>query len=288
MIFPNRRPAPQLRPGMGYSAGASRFGYVSHMGYTPGASTLGMLGVASYGSISSTMVSAAEQAGVAQDSDLQLLGSVGATDQDIEDLINGNVTLGQLYAEYGVAIPATSTAASASVSQLPLSPSTPSVTPLATPGAPAAAAPQIPPGSTMLYTAQYNPVSGWTTSTQAINALAPLLPAHGFSLLSSSVSASGLVSNASFSVTILDSIGNNLVSDAKSVLDALMNQITNNGLQQSTLTVVSPGTSASGASAAATAPVTDPMAWLEQNALWIALTIGGIIVLNNMTGGKKR
>jgi hypothetical protein len=276
---------------MGYAPGSNRFGYVAHMGYAPGANNfagLGALGVSSYGNISAIMVSAAEQSGVAQDSDLQLLGSVGATDQDIEDLINGNVTLAQLYAQYGVTFAPASIPASASATNLPLAPATPSVTPLATPGSPAAAAPQIPPGSTMLYTAQYNPVSGWTTSSQAIAALSPLLPAHGFSLLSSTVSASGLVSNASFSVTILDSIGNNLVSDAKSVLDALMNQITNNGLQQSSLTVVSPGTTASGASAAATSPVTDPTAWLEQNALWIALAVGGIVFLNNMTGGKKR
>jgi hypothetical protein len=271
MIFPNRRPEPEIRPGMGYSAGATnRMGYVAHMGYTPGANFLSGLG-----DFSPSMENAAVDAGI-QPSDIDLLNNLGATDQDLQNLINGTVTLQQLYAQYGATIPSTSAAAA---------------TAAATPSASAASstpAPQIPPGSTILYTASYNPVSGWTTSSQAINALSPLLPAHGMSLLSSTVSASGLISNASFSVTIMDSIGNNLVSDAKSVLDALMNQITNNGLQSSSLTVVSPGTSASGAAAAATTPTTDPVTWLETNALWIALGVGGIILLNNFTSGKRR
>jgi hypothetical protein len=285
MIFPNRAPSPQLRPGMGYSSGAfHRLGYVAHMGYAPGSNRLGSLG-ASYGNISPTMVTVAEEDGIA-DSDMQLLGSVGATDQDIENLVNGNVTLSQLYAQYGVTIAPTSTG-TAATSPAAAPATTPAIA-AASAAAASASAAQVPPGSTLLYTAQYNPVSGWTTSSQAIAALSPLLPSHGMSLLSSTVAASGLISNASFSVTILDSIGNNLVSDAKSVLDALMNQITNNGLQQSSLTVVSQGTTAAGASAAATTPATDPAMWLESNALWIALGIGGIILLNNMTGGKKR
>ena len=271
MIFPNRRPAPQIRPGMGYSSGAFRgMGYTAHMGYTPGANLF-----AGLGDFSASEENAAVDAGI-QPSDIDLLNNLGATDQDLQNLINGNITLTQLYAQYGVTVPPASSAAAAA--------QTTAVAAAAT----AAAAAQIPPGSTILYTASYNPVAGWTTSSQAINALSPLLPAHGMSLLSSTVAASGLISNASFSVTIMDSIGNNLVSDAKSVLDALMNQITNNGLQSSSLTVVSPGTSASGAAAAATTPTTDPVTWLESNALWIALGVGGIILLNNFTSGKRR
>lgn len=255
MIFPTRAPAPQMRPSMGYAAGSNAFGYVAHMGYLPGTSTLG--------AISATMQSNALAGGVAQ-SDLDLLNSLGATDNDIQDLLNGTITLSALYAQYGV-----------------------NVSP---PPAPAvsAAPPQSPPGSTLLYTASYNPVKGWTTAAAAIQALAPLLPAHGMALQNSQISSSGLVSNASFSITILDSIGHNLISDAQSVLDALMNQISNNGLQSSSLTMVSPGTAASGAAPGATTPSgTDLTTWLENNALYIGLGIAGLVVLQSFMGKRR-
>jgi len=272
MIFPNRAPAPQMRPGMGYAPGARTFGYVAHMGYAPGANAMGYApGANALGDFSTSMENAAVDAGIAP-SDIDLLNNLGATDQDLSDLINGNITLSALYAKYGATIPGSSTA-------------TANATLPAVSSAPAA---QSPPESTLLYTATYNPVKGWTTASSAIQALAPLLPAHGMSLNSSQVSSSGLVSNASFSVSILDSVGHALISDAKSVLDALMNQITNNGLLSSSLAMVAPGTTAAGASAAATTPVSDPVAWLENNALYVALGVGALIFLNNFTGGKRR
>lgn len=152
-----------------------------------------------------------------------------------------------------------------------------------TPNVPAAAAaPQVSPGSTLLYTASYAVLKSWTSGASAISALAPLLPGHGMSLLTQQVSSSGLwTPTASFSITVLDSIGNALVSDAKSILDALMNQITNNGLQSSSLTVVSQGTTAAGIPQPPGA--TGITAWIEQNAVWLAVlglaavTLPGIV-----------
>lgn len=150
------------------------------------------------------------------------------------------------------------------------------------PAAAAAAAPQVSPGSTLLYTASYAVLKSWTSGAAAISALAPLLPGHGMSLLTQQVSSSGLwTPTASFSITVLDSVGNALVSDAKSILDSLMNQITNNGLQSSSLTVVSQGTTAAGIPQPPGA--TGITAWIEQNAVWLAVlalaavTLPGIV-----------
>lgn len=151
-----------------------------------------------------------------------------------------------------------------------------------TPNVPAAAAaPQVSPGSTLLYTASYAVLKSWTSGAAAISALAPLLPSHGMSLLTQQVSSTGYwTPTASFSITVLDSIGNALVSDAKSILDSLMNQITNNGLQSSSLTVVSQGTTAAGIlQSAGTTGIT---AWIEQNAMWLAVLALAAVTLPSL------
>jgi hypothetical protein len=296
MIFPNRAPDPELRPGMGYAGGshsllgyepgadalgyvAARMGYAAEMGYHAGAA-LGYHAGAALGDFSASMENAAIDAGIAPN-DIDLLNSVGATDADLSNLINGNITLSQLYANYGVTLPS-STLTTGVPGSAAATGSTPVVTPISTSPA------QSPPGSTLLYTATYGAVKNWTTASSAIQALAPLLPSHGMSLQSSQVSASGIMSNASFSVTVLDSVGHALISDAKSVLDALMNQISGNQLQSSTLTMVAPGMTASGASASATTPSTDPVSWLENNAIYIGGAVLALVLVNNFTGGKRR
>jgi hypothetical protein len=152
---------------------------------------------------------------------------------------------------------------------LPAPPSTPATpAPAATP-----ATAQIPPGSTLVYNASYNPVTGWTTSSAAISALAPLLPAHGMSLLSSSVASSGITSAAAFSVTILDSVGHALISDAKAILDSLMQQITNKGLMQSSMAVTSLGPVPPGSAAV---PPTGVTSFLENN---VGLLVGLVLAI---------
>lgn len=273
MIFPNRAPNPQMRPGMGYAPGARSLGYapgargmgyVAHMGYAPGARGMG--------DFSPAMENAAVDANIAP-SDIDLLNSLGATDQDLTNLINGNVTLSQLYAQYGVTIaPAATATANTAPASTVISP------------APVSTA-QIPPGSTILYTATYNPTPSFTLASTVVSSIAANLAAHGMSMLSNAVQASGLTSNGQFTMTIMDSVGHALISDAQSVLDALLNQFTSNEKVSSSLTVVSPGTTASGTSA--TASATDAVSWLESNALYIALGIGGLIFLNNFTGKRR-
>lgn len=137
------------------------------------------------------------------------------------------------------------------------------------------AAPQVSSGSTLLYTANYAVLKSWTSAAAAISALAPLLPAHGMSLLTQQVSSSGWwTPTGSFSITVLDSVGNALLSDAKSILDSLMNQITNNGLQSSSLTVVNQGTTAAGVPGA-----TGITAWIEQNAVWLGILVIAAVTL---------
>ena len=260
---------------MGYSSGASRFGYVSHMGYSSGASHLGYApGASTLGDFSPSMENAAVDAGIST-SDIDLLNNLGATDQDLENIINGNQSLTQVYAKYGVTIPAASTA---TANTTPASIPTPSI--------PAAPAAQVPGGSTLLYSANWTAGIGNLnlSPNTVISSLGAALAPHGMSVVNGQASSSGPI-NYGIQVTVLDTIGNSLLTDAKSVLDALMHQIVGNNLSGTSLSLVSaPGQSASpGVSLA-----TDPIAWLENNALLIALGVGGLIVLNNFTRGKRR
>ena len=85
---------------LGYQPGAhSLLGYTAPthaLGYAAGSNALG--------DFSASMENAAVDAGISTN-DIDLLNSLGATDQDLSDLINGNITLTALYAKYGVTIP---------------------------------------------------------------------------------------------------------------------------------------------------------------------------------------
>jgi hypothetical protein len=211
------------RVGVGFMPG-------SRLGYMPGSRLgLGYMPGARLGDFSPSVENAAVDAGI-QPSDIDLLNNLGATDQDLQNLINGNVTLAQLYANYGATIPV----------QSPAHP--------ATPETPSASAGQIPPGSTILYTATVN-TPPLTSAQNIIDAISALLPSHKMARISSAVSASGSVYGpASFSMTVMDSAGNAFESDAHGVLDGLIRNFLGSGnLQlQSSLTVVSPGTNAGG------------------------------------------
>jgi hypothetical protein len=231
------------------------------------------------------------------DNNQQVLGQLVAmgaiTQQDASDIWTGQASLDdmavnmtminqalQFIGQTGAAIPAAlppstpaKPPASGGATVVPYTP-TPASNPPLPPTAPAVA--QIPPGSTIVYNATFNPVAGWTTSNAAISALAPLLPTHGMSMLSPNVASSGLVSNAAFSVTIMDSIGHALMSDAKSILDALMEQITNRGLIQSSIAMVSAGLSPGGSPNPQAPNITT---FLENNAPLLIGLVLAIVVL---------
>jgi hypothetical protein len=283
MIRPNpfaTAQRPTIQPGMGY---------VSHMGYAPGArfSHLGYL-PGTLGDISPSMQELAVDSGI-QQSDVDLLNSLGATDSDIEAVVNGNITLAALYADYGVTIPAANQAAASAPPTTPASAAATAPPTVATGPIISQPAAQIPSGSTILYTCTYNPVPSFTSASTVVADIAAQLAAHGMSMISNAVQASGLTSNASFTMTILDSVGNNLVSDAKSILDSLVNQYTSNELVTSSVTVVSPGTTASGTPAAGTpaAAASTATQWLENNAVYIGLGLVALVLLNNFTSKKR-
>jgi hypothetical protein len=238
MLFPNRAPDPELRPGMGYAGGshsllgyepgadalgyvAARMGYAAEMGYHAGAA-LGYHAGAALGDFSASMENAAIDAGIAPN-DIDLLNSLGATDQDLTDLINGNVSLTALYAKYGVTIPGTSTATGM------ITPA--SVQSFAQPA-------QIPGGSTLLYTANWTAGVGnlSVSPNSAISSLGSQLAAHGMSVISGQATSSGPI-NYGIQVMVLDTIGNALSSDAKGILDALMHQIVGNNVTATNLSI---------------------------------------------------
>lgn len=266
MLFPNRAPDPQLRPGMGYQGGSHAL-----LGYEPGADALGYLaarmgyqgGSHALGAVSAAELQIAYDAGLDGDT-LDALSAIGATDADIQALIAGTTDVASIQAKYSG------------------HPTTEGTT--VTGGTSSTA--QVPPGSTILYTCTVN-TPPLHSAQDIINAISPLLPGHGMSMITSQVSQQGSVSGpASFSMTVMDSVGNALKSDAKSVLDGLVeNSLGAGNLQlQSSLSVVSPGTTASGTAGTASNPLT----FLENNALYIGLFVGGLVLLNNFTGGKRR
>jgi hypothetical protein len=233
------------------------------------------------GAISSTMSSMAVASGYAQ-SDLDLLNSVGATDQDIANLMSGIVTLSQLYASYGVTIPGAGSGINPAVPPAPPNYVQTALTPNPVSPSPASV-PQSSPGSTLLYTASFNPVPAFSTASAVIQKIAAQLPTYRMALVSQNILASGLTSAASFQITILDSVGHNYLSDAQSVLDSLLQAATGNGKISSQITLLSAGgTSPVGMTPGITpgiAPVVPSAAttWIQQN--WPVLAVGSLAAM---------
>jgi hypothetical protein len=277
MIFPNHPMYAELTASMGelgYQPGAhSLLGYTAPthaLGYAAGSNALG--------DFSASMENAAVDAGISTN-DIELLNSLGATDQDLSDLINGNITLTALYAKYGVTIPGGG-------GVVPTTPSSASITPPQGPSP--ASAGQIPSGSTLLYTASFQSFN--ISGADVIASIGKNLGTHGMSVISSQVTGTSALgtSPTSIQLTVLDSVGHALLTDAKSVLDSIVNSATG-GLASSNLTITtygsqsnSPGVQPSPAAAA------NPVAWLENNALWIGGAVAALVLLNNFTGGKRR
>jgi hypothetical protein len=277
MIFPNHPAFEELRPGMGlgYQPGAHAM-----LGYQPGAHA--MLGYhagshGNLGTVSDAQMQAAWDAGL-DGNTIDALSAAGATDADIQALMAGTTDVPTLMAKYAGLQTTEGTSVTATTSH---------TTPSPTPTNPA----QSPPGSTLLYTVSYNPVKVFSAASSVILQIAALLPSHGMAMATNAVQQSGLTSQASFTMTILDSVGHQYLSDAQSVLDGLLNQFTNNGKLTSSVTLVSAGTTASGAPGGAPNPNPNPndaLAWLENNALYIGGWVAVLVVLNNLVGGKRR
>lgn len=283
MIFPNRAPDPELRPGMGYAggshsllgyqSGADALGYTAEMGYHAGAA-IGYHAGAALGDFSASMENAAVDAGIAPN-DIDLLNSVGATDSDLSDLINGTITLSALYAKYGVTLPpsgiTTGVPGSAAATGSPVTVSAPAL--------------QSPPGSTLLFVCNWTAgIGNLSVSTNAaIASLTTQLAAHGMSVVSSSVTSAGPV-HYGIQVTILDNVGHDTIANALSVPTAIMQGIVGNNFTNTpTLSLITSG----GPGGNPNPPSSDALAWLENNALYIGLAVGGLVLLNNFTGKRR-
>jgi hypothetical protein len=271
MLFPNHPAFAELRPGMGYAGGARNFGYAAGahaMGYAAGAHALG--------SMSDSMKNLAIDDGI-DTNDIDLLDSLGATDQDMTNLVNGNISLTALYAKYGVTIPSGSTATAAGQG-------TSAVTP--TSAALSSPVGQVPSGSELLYNASWTAGAGnlSVTPNAAISSLGSALAAHGMSVMSGEATSSGPI-HYGIQVMILDSVGHALQADAQSVVHNLMLQIVGNNLTGDNLSIAA--TPSQGTTSAAT-PASNPLSWLENNALYLGLGVGALVLLNNFTGKKRR
>lgn len=278
MLFPNHPAYAEIRAGMGYQPGAhALLGYAAPWhgmkGYEPGP----FMGL---GAFSQQESAAALNAGVLQQSDLDLLSSVGATDVDLINLIDGDTTLAQLYAQYGVTIPpstAAPTTAPASASVTPQGPTAQQAF---------GSAGQLPTGSQISYTAGWSPIHGAASDVQA--ALSTKLPSYGMQLLSFNSTGTSLlgIGTAGFTATIaVTGSGFALVSDAQSILVTIVQSVIGSGnLTTNQASVVStPSTPA-----VATMPAaTNPVAWLENNAIYIGAAVAALVLLNNFTGRRR-
>jgi hypothetical protein len=278
MLFPNHPAYAEIRAGMGYQPGAhALLGYAAPAhdldGYHAGAYALG--------DFSASMENAALDQGISIN-DIELLNSLGATDQDLSNLINGNITLTALYAQYGVTIPGGGGVA-------PTTPASASVTPPPAPSGPPA---QVPSGSTLVYTVTWSPgIGNLTVSTSdAISGLQQGLKAHGMSLINGQPKASGLTTYG-LQATILDSIGHQYQSDAQSVLDGVMQQVVGNHLQGSNISSITPPGGAAGPGGTPNPnPPTDLTAWFENNAGYIGLGVVALVfgsAMINTLGGRR-
>jgi hypothetical protein len=255
MIFPIHPAYAELRPGMGYAPGARA------LGYAPGARAMGFMpGARALGAISSIMMDNAHSGGIATE-DLVLLSSVGATDNDVEDLLNGNTTLAELYAKYGVSFHAPDSA-----------------TPSGGQSSASSGVGQVPAGSRLLYTANWTAGIGnlSVSANSAISNLSNLAASRNLQVTGASATSNGPIHYA-IEIHVLDTIGHQYTNDVKSVLDALLQQVVGNNLNGTELAITAvPNTSGQVAS-----PDGTPKSftqWLQDNALMVGIGVAAIFL----------
>jgi hypothetical protein len=281
VLFQNHPAFAEIRPGMGYAPGARNFGYapgarnfgdVAHMGYAAGARGMG--------NISQSMKNVAVDATPPiAPSDIELLDELGATDQDISDIVNGNATVSQVYAKYGVTIPSSSTAtAAAQPSSAPQGP---------TASQAFGSAGQLPTGSEFSYIGGWSPIHGSVTDVQS--ALSTKLPSYGMQLVGFTSTGSSLlgVGTAGFNAIIaVTGVGFALLGDAQSIVVSIVQSVIGSGnLSTNQISLISTPSTPAGMTPSL---ATNPLSWLEDNALYIGLGIGALVLLNNFTGRKRR
>lgn len=143
---------------------------------------------------------------------------------------------------------------------------------------------QSPPGSTLLYSANWTAgVSNLLQSPNSvISAIGSTLATHGLSVVSSSVTGNGPI-NYGIQLVLHDTIGHALLTDVQSILHSLMVSAVGNNLSgESTVVTAMGGSSASTAAPGATSGLTS---WLSANATTVALV--GVLGLVGVALLKK-
>lgn len=203
--------------------------------------------------------------------DLQSLITAGANDDDVLKVADGEVDLTTMLQEL--------IAQAAAAAPGPASPWSNQQ-------------PEVPSGSKLIYAASWSNLAVLSESG-VIGKMTSSLPQYGMSVDSSSpiefLPSLG-IGTTKIQLNITDHIGHARQTDAKSVLDALMQQFVGNTLTGSTLSVTAaPGTTAP--SSALPPPAPDHLAWLEGNWVYLALAAVAVIATKPvMTGifGKSR
>ena len=215
--------------------------------------------------------------------DIQTLIVMGATDNDLANLLNGSTDVGALMDQLAVSsspAPVPAALAPVNVNAAPAAPSIPSGVPVAytSVAAASAAAAQSPAGSTVVYSATWSPGYGNLTQSTAnvISAMTSALVAQGLSVVSSTSGGAGLLTYK-ISLTLKDSVGHAQLTDITSVCNALMQQIIGANLTSgSTSLVALPGAAIPAGVPGSAANLTQ---WLEQNWGYLALALGLIVVV---------
>jgi hypothetical protein len=196
----------------------------------------------------------------------------GATDQQLTDLLNGATDAPTILSQLKAA-------------QISAS----GINPAAQPAAPAGPG-QSPAGATLLYQAGWTAGFGnlLTSPNTVIAQLASALTQQNISIVASSATANGPITYG-IQVTVKDNIGHALVSDIKSVLDALMTKIVGTNLSGTNLSLVAyPGQ----ALPPGTPGATDFTTWFQSNWMWVAggfaaLVIGVPLITGSIGGGRR-
>jgi hypothetical protein len=243
------------------------------MGYMPGLSGMGASGPLYLGAISDAVYAEAENDGIPT-STLDQLNALGASDAQIEQVINGTldpqVLANELAQGQGSVAPVVATPASPYAGTPILSPGVQPVT------QPAGSTLQVQPGSTLLYTASWPTLSpSFTTAAAAIADIQNDAASHNLSIIASTNTSSTASLTSSIQVTVKANTGFGLATDVKSILDGILYAQIGNMPASDINPISSPNTGG-----VVAAPTTSVTSWLESNGTLVIIGLGalGLIV----------
>lgn len=232
---------------------------IAPIGYMPG----GVGYMPGLGTLTPAELADGEAAGI-PDATLQALDAAGATEVQISQVISGELDPDVLMTELSPAM------------ELANNPFVAAPSGAASPSGSG----QVPSGSTLVYTATWTLGFGDLTVTpnNVIQALASGLPSYGMSVKASQATSGGPITYG-IQVTVQDTIGHALLSDAQSVLDGIVQSATGNNKTSSNLSLVAAAGAALPPGSIVAPPATTATQWLESNAVYIGLGLAALILI---------